>query len=428
MRLNSIPGGLLILSLSITLSGFWIANPSPFGMMSRLDRAGSALFAAPNNADAATLPLLEERSRTEAADSNALIAPNASVMVEVHAEVQTATDSDARANAFASGPGKSEVLANLEGAGNAVAQSVEPGKAHVSANVNGTANAIAQAGAPGDTQVEAEAAGPGAAEASARTGDWIDTDQQVQPLQASPQSAGTPQAIVNEALVNVRTGPDTAYPVVGQVKDGDKFSIVSRNESGRWWQVCCYNQRNVWITERYIDSAGRLANVPIEYNVAAPPVATAAATSTPVSVVVLPTSSTAEVQAAFPWRFDLEMATRHEEANTAVIYAWIHEDGRPLDGYFLRIMKDGTVMPSPNRSADLPLGTTKPTQPESAENKIYNLKMDYNLVGNPGFDPAGNWTLQLVDGGGKAVGPPSSFVLQKNDPAMEMYVRYKLAR
>ena len=426
MRLNSIPGGLLLLSLSIIVSSFWITTPLPFGMMNRLDQAGAALFAAPNNINAATLSLLEDQKNAETENSTTFLAPNTAVKVEVRAEVQTGSDSDARANAFASGPGNAEVLANLEGAGNAVAQSVEPGKAVVSANVDGTANALAQAGTPGETQVEAEAAGPGSAEASARTGDWQDTEQGTHPLTANQQRSdtqqfGSPQAVVNEGLVNVRTGPDTTYPVVGQVRNGESFAIVSRNESGRWWQICCYNQRNVWITDRYIDPIGRLANVPVEKDIAAPPTPTAVATP-------IPTATPQQVRAALPWRFELEMATRHHEANTAVIYAWIHEDGRALDGYFLRIVKDGRLLSSPARSADLPLGTTKPTEAGSVENKIYNLKADYNLISNPGFNPVGTWTLQLVDGGGKAVGPPASFLLKENDPNMEMYIRYKLVQ
>lgn len=49
-----------------------------------------------------------------------------------------------------------------------------------------------------------------------------------------------PQAQINQGLtapVNVREGPGTDYPVVGQFEPGQETEVVGRNEDSSWWQV-----------------------------------------------------------------------------------------------------------------------------------------------------------------------------------------------
>lgn len=77
------------------------------------------------------------------------------------------------------------------------------------------------------------------------------------------------------------------------------------------------------------------------------------------------------------------------------------------------------------RSIALALGATKPGNPSSPENKIYNIKQDFNAMSHPGFNPVGQWVIQLVDGAGQPVGPATTFTLRPNSEQMEMYVRYQ---
>ncbi|MFZ1756295.1 MAG: DUF3048 domain-containing protein [Caldilineaceae bacterium] len=54
-------------------------------------------------------------------------------------------------------------------------------------------------------------------------------------------TAGPPvhQAIVNEDIVNVRSGPGTNYPVLEQVLAGQPFEAIGRNEDSSWLKICC---------------------------------------------------------------------------------------------------------------------------------------------------------------------------------------------
>lgn len=55
-----------------------------------------------------------------------------------------------------------------------------------------------------------------------------------------PTSAPIPVVKVNETLttpINVRAGPGTNYPVVGQFQPGQEARVTGRNEDTSWWQV-----------------------------------------------------------------------------------------------------------------------------------------------------------------------------------------------
>ena len=48
--------------------------------------------------------------------------------------------------------------------------------------------------------------------------------------------------------LNVRTGPGTAFPVIGRLSDGESAEIVGRDEGGYWWQIVFPAENNVgWI-------------------------------------------------------------------------------------------------------------------------------------------------------------------------------------
>lgn len=433
MRLTGTTGGFLLLAIAMIISTVW----GSYSLPSTLTRADSS---SPGiEPPAVNVPVILDPARIGGpvsaeqlvvGDQVLANAPvNASVQVEVRAEVQAAPGNssgnnlgnDSRANAFAVGP-NAQVVVNVEGTGNAQALREETGHARVIANVGGPGKALAQAGNAGHPDLEAEAAGPGNIEAYAQTGGALSAPQSQGALSFPVQGASslsTPTLVVNEQLVNVRSGPDTLYPVMGQVGFGESYDIVARDPLGTWWKICCLRNREVWITDRYIDPRGPLESVEILTEFAPPPpTATPAPTNTPVSQEPIATPTPA-------WLFDLAQVARHSEANTVVIYAWVHENQRALDGHYLRVMQNGNVMVGSARSSSIPLGTTRPSRPHSEEDKVYNLKLDYNSVSFPGIKPVGDWTVQLVDGGGIALGPPASFNIEEYDQFMELYVSYQ---
>lgn len=48
-----------------------------------------------------------------------------------------------------------------------------------------------------------------------------------------------PRALVKGDVVNVRGGPGTNYPVLGQVKLGQLFEAIARTSAGDWLEICC---------------------------------------------------------------------------------------------------------------------------------------------------------------------------------------------
>lgn len=68
------------------------------------------------------------------------------------------------------------------------------------------------------------------------------------PLPAVRTSA--PRAIVKGDVVNLRGGPGTNYPVLGQVRLGQLFEAIARTSAGDWLEICCpvTPGETVWIS------------------------------------------------------------------------------------------------------------------------------------------------------------------------------------
>ncbi len=99
---------------------------------------------------------------------------------------------------------------------------------------------------------------------------------------ATPTQTPEPMGVVSGDVVNVREGPSTAYPVLGQVRAGDEVEIQGRNSEGTWWQICCVGggaqgEGQVgWMSAEFVD-AGFSAEAGLAIPVAeAPPVPTPA--------------------------------------------------------------------------------------------------------------------------------------------------------
>jgi TolB protein len=61
--------------------------------------------------------------------------------------------------------------------------------------------------------------------------------------------------------LNVRNGPGTAYPVIGELSLGDSVEVVGKNAAGDWLQIA-YNGQEGWVAAAYTDLTGSLAAVP----------------------------------------------------------------------------------------------------------------------------------------------------------------------
>ncbi len=62
--------------------------------------------------------------------------------------------------------------------------------------------------------------------------------------------------VVQAQAANVRTGPSTLYPVRAIVREGDTFEILARSASGKWYNICCVENREGWIHADLVQVVG----------------------------------------------------------------------------------------------------------------------------------------------------------------------------
>ena len=247
------------------------------------------------------------------------------------------------------------------------------------------------------------------------------------PTEGSTTGAG--RVVVNTPLVNGREGPGVDYPIVEIVERGQEFDVIGASESGEWWNVCCINDKPFWIVDEYVDTIGG-GNVAV-----VPPPAQAPPTAAPLAVepaatatqapAALPTATSApEVAApaaptADSFSFDLKLQEQFPETNVVRIFLYVFsKEGQALEGYGLRVTKDGTALPADGLSFGPQAGFTWPVA--EARQRFQNLKVEF-----PGQSPGGVWEVQLIDSGGNALGPAATFELSGNDQNQELYVRYE---
>lgn len=92
--------------------------------------------------------------------------------------------------------------------------------------------------------------------------------------------APTPFALVQADNLNVRLGPGTDYPILGQVNAGEQLALIGRNEAGDWLVVCCIDDRPGWVAARLVSSEANIADLPVGLPPTRVPVAPPAATPT----------------------------------------------------------------------------------------------------------------------------------------------------
>ena len=96
----------------------------------------------------------------------------------------------------------------------------------------------------------------------------------------TPEATPTPsfaELTVTSATINVRAGPGTAYPRVGQVRQGETYQISGRNAAGDWYQIS-YNGEPAWVTAQMVSASGPVDSVAL-IEVGPPPTAAPAAST-----------------------------------------------------------------------------------------------------------------------------------------------------
>jgi len=91
---------------------------------------------------------------------------------------------------------------------------------------------------------------------------------------------GVPWAAITARVLNVRRGPGTHYPVIGQLQQNDVVEITGKNAGSSWLQIV-YPTGTIgrgWISVSYAQVSGSPAFIPV---VETPPPPTSTPTSSP---------------------------------------------------------------------------------------------------------------------------------------------------
>ena len=86
------------------------------------------------------------------------------------------------------------------------------------------------------------------------------------------------------SAVNVRSGPDLVYPIVGLLSGSTSAPVVGRSFDGAWWQIN-FGGTIAWVSAAFTATEGNCGSVPIA---AAPPTPAPAATTTPIPPTAVP--------------------------------------------------------------------------------------------------------------------------------------------
>lgn len=101
-----------------------------------------------------------------------------------------------------------------------------------------------------------------------------------------------PALIVSAPVANVRVGPGTAYPVLGQARQGESYLVTGRSQAGDWWQVLGRDGTEGWISGSLVEANEAAASVAVAVDIPTPPAPTATpvvqATAPPVAAASCP--------------------------------------------------------------------------------------------------------------------------------------------
>lgn len=220
------------------------------------------------------------------------------------------------------------------------------------------------------------------------------------PPTPTPSPTPQPEVVVANPRVNVRSLPGEEAPVLGQVLNGERLSIVGRNQAGDWWQVCCFQGNNVWISAEVVQAVGPLEQVALSPDLptatpvppqATPTPETAAAATTPQPAASAGDTTFSQTSETFPFNQDyFRVAARIEDAA-----------GAPLAGYYLRVLNETTGQQWVSNPSD---DVWQVTAPNAA---FADYRQANALFDTRGKTPlaANAYAVWLIDGRGRQLSP-----------------------
>jgi eukaryotic-like serine/threonine-protein kinase len=177
---------------------------------------------------------------------------------------------------------------------------------------------------------------------------------------ATPAPTARPQVVIQGDTINIRSGPGTAYNVVGQASQGTVYNVVARTAAGDWFRLEGDQER--WVAAQLVQVAGE---VPVASRLPAAPAA-------PAGGLVAPTLIS-----------PVDGYTLWPRNNEVFQWRWTGRPLGPNEGFEVRMWKEG--------SADHP-GVAPPIPYVADRNHIYALEVG-SIRSTPGVNyiPTDAW-------------------------------------
>jgi hypothetical protein len=136
--------------------------------------------------------------------------------------------------------------------------------------------ALAAPGEPGSLQVEAAVMDRGQvlrkeSAANVAVATYTPVPTPTPAFTPTPTPSPTPsfaEFTVNSGTLNVRSGPGTAYPRIGELSNGSTYRIAGKSEDSKWYQFA-FGEESGWVLGELVAVSGSLAIAPVVK--AAPP-------------------------------------------------------------------------------------------------------------------------------------------------------------
>lgn len=219
----------------------------------------------------------------------------------------------------------------------------------------------------------------------------------------TPTLVPPPYVLVVAPVVNVRSGPSVAYPVIGQVRQDERYDITGRNDAFTWWQICCVNGQSGWITTQLTAPGGPVDSVPI---MAPPDLPPTPFPTAPPAATPIPTATPGPFRPVY-----LAEGPELWETQNPWLTIWLKtfvgqsSVQAPVAGLRMKVLRNGVDVSQPGLTESF-FQFSAPTvdgQP-IGNRRQYNLKYEY-------LPAAGDaeWTIIITDAGGAQLSAPVTF-------------------
>lgn len=260
------------------------------------------------------------------------------------------------------------------------------------------------------------------------------TSQQAAPAaaqQQAPQPTNTPaptdtpvptvarftvKTDLTAANVNVRTGPSTAFNIIGTVARGAQFDISGRNQEYTWFQFCCVAGQTGWIFSNLVNVENAHL-ITLAQNIPATPTPVPP-TPTPIPPTPVPAPVHVDHCAGIGGdgcKFRLRDTDPADNGGgeLKLLIGFVH-GGRNNEvqihgSYFVELQKDGVQVHGVDHNTRG--GRSIKNGPRG---KVYNYENTISASRLPGGNVAGNYTIWVKDGNGERDSQNYNFTLHGN--------------